>query len=64
MTTTVTVTHQDGTTETLPIEQITPEGPCEWFALCDRPAVALLEHPVLHLVPACERCRTKAEALR
>lgn len=62
--TTVTVTHQDGTTETLPIEQVIPDGTCEWFALCDRPAVAVLEHPVLQLVPVCERCRARVEAMR
>lgn len=62
--TTVTIAHEDGTTEVVPADQITPDGPCEWFALCDRPAIALLEHPVLHFVPACERCRAKVEALR
>lgn len=29
---------------------------CEWFALCDRPAVGVAEHPVLQYVPICERC--------
>lgn len=62
--TTVTITHEDGTTQTVPADQVTPEGPCEWFALCGRPAVTLLEHPVLHLVPVCERCRDKVAAMR
>jgi len=31
-------------------------GTCEWFAACGNPATTVLEHPVLTLVPACERC--------
>lgn len=61
---TIAITHEDGTTETVPLDQVTPEGPCEWFAFCDRPAVALLEHPVLQFVPVCERCRDKVVAMR
>lgn len=29
---------------------------CRWFALCDRPAVVEIEHPLLGKVPACARC--------
>lgn len=29
---------------------------CEWFALCDRPATVLVQHPVLGDVPTCDRC--------
>lgn len=29
---------------------------CAWFALCDRPAVVTVEHPLLGNVPACARC--------
>jgi len=29
---------------------------CEWFALCDRPAVGTVWHPVLGSVPVCGRC--------
>lgn len=32
---------------------------CEWFALCDHPAVGTVDHPILGAVPACERCITK-----
>jgi len=38
--------------------------PCEWFALCDRPAEGTMPHPTLGLVPICERCRAKVEAAR
>lgn len=33
---------------------------CEWFALCDRPATTYVPHPVLFLVPACDRCAVLA----
>jgi hypothetical protein len=32
---------------------------CEWFALCDNPAVGTLPHPVLGDVPVCDRCADK-----
>lgn len=32
-------------------------GQCAWFALCDRPATLLVDHPVLGRVPSCERCQ-------
>lgn len=60
----VTITNGDGTTEEVPLDQLAPDGPCEWFALCDRPATSFLDHPVLQLVPVCDRCREKVERLR
>lgn len=31
--------------------------PCEWFALCTREAVMLIEHPAFPAgVPCCQRC--------
>lgn len=32
---------------------------CEWYALCANPAAGLVRHPVLTLVPTCERCKAK-----
>lgn len=29
---------------------------CAWFALCDRPAVTTVQHPILGAVPCCARC--------
>lgn len=29
---------------------------CMWFAMCDKPATHLEPHPILELVPACDRC--------
>jgi len=29
---------------------------CEWFVLCDQPAMGLEPHPVLGFVPICRRC--------
>lgn len=29
---------------------------CQWFALCDNEAMAIVAHPILEQVPACERC--------
>lgn len=29
---------------------------CAWFALCTRPAVTTVSHPVLGDVPCCQRC--------
>ena len=31
-------------------------GTCQWFLLCDRPAVCFTPHPVLGSVPTCQRC--------
>jgi len=36
---------------------------CEWFVLCDEPAFALIEHPVLGDVPICRRCAQKLQIL-
>lgn len=33
---------------------------CEWFALCDRPAVTRVDHPVLGSVPCCIECAGRA----
>lgn len=32
---------------------------CEWFALCVNPTEHGVSHPVLGLVPCCDRCATK-----
>lgn len=32
---------------------------CQWFALCDNPAMTTLAHPVLGDVPICNRCKDK-----
>lgn len=32
---------------------------CQWFALCDHLATAQVRHPVLGLVPTCDRCVAK-----
>ena len=29
---------------------------CHWYALCDRPAAGIVEHPILGDVPTCGRC--------
>lgn len=29
---------------------------CQWFALCDHEAEWLVPHPILGLVPTCDRC--------
>jgi hypothetical protein len=31
-------------------------GDCQWFALCDHPAVTTEPHPILGAVPICQRC--------
>jgi hypothetical protein len=36
---------------------------CEWFLLCDHPAVTLRHHPILGNRPICARCQAKFEAL-
>lgn len=36
---------------------------CEWFLLCDNPAVTTLPHPVLVGVPICQRCLDKYESM-
>lgn len=32
-----------------------PFGLCEWFALCNRPAVRVVKHPILGLLEVCDR---------
>lgn len=61
---TVTVTHTDGTTETFPIEQVTPDNECQWFANCTRDATSLMNHPILGIVPICDTCRAQVIAFR
>ena len=34
---------------------------CEWFALCDYPAIGTVAHPVLGDVPVCGRCADKLD---
>lgn len=36
---------------------------CEWFLLCDNPAVTTQSHPVLGDVPICQRCADKYRSL-
>lgn len=36
---------------------------CEWFALCDHPAVTSEPHPVLVAVPICARCLARVRSL-
>lgn len=40
-----------------------PDGACQWFLLCDRPASATEPHPVLGDVPICGRCKTFVDAI-
>lgn len=43
----------------VPMEPVRPGElavTCEWWAMCDRPAVVELEHPILGSVPTCHRC--------
>jgi hypothetical protein len=35
---------------------------CSWFVLCDRPAVNVIEHPILGGVPTCAECTATYEA--
>ncbi len=37
-------------------------GACQWFARCDNYATGLTSHPVLGVVPTCDRCAAFAEA--
>lgn len=30
---------------------------CEWFALCTNQTTQGIDHPILGVVPCCERCR-------
>ena len=34
---------------------------CEWFALCVRPAIGTLAHPILGPVPICRECSLRPE---
>lgn len=34
-------------------------GTCAWWVLCDRAATHRRPHPILGLVPICDRCRAK-----
>lgn len=34
---------------------------CEYFALCDRAADGVVDHPILGSVPTCTRCATRME---
>lgn len=34
---------------------------CQYFLLCDRPAVGTIDNPFLGPVPSCERCATRME---
>jgi hypothetical protein len=40
-----------------------PITPCNWFALCTRPATTLMPHPILGDVPICSECRNKIESM-
>lgn len=39
-------------------------GTCQWFLLCDNPAVTTEPHPKLGDVPICRRCADKLQAMR
>jgi hypothetical protein len=39
------------------------EGKCKWFSLCDNEAITELPHPVLGLVPICDRCLAKTMSM-
>lgn len=32
------------------------DGICHWFAVCDRPSIGTVQHPMLGAVPTCQRC--------
>ncbi len=32
---------------------------CEWYAMCANPTSKGLKHPILGLVPCCQRCASK-----
>lgn len=34
---------------------------CEWFARCTNSTLQVAPHPILDLVPCCDRCRRAAE---
>jgi hypothetical protein len=43
--------------------KVAPDA-CQWFALCDNPAVTTEPHPVLGAVPICQRCADKVARLK
>ena len=36
---------------------------CRWYALCDNETSTALSHPILGLVPCCERCAAKHDVV-
>jgi hypothetical protein len=34
---------------------------CEYFVMCTKPAVVLVKHPIIGLVPCCEKCAKFSE---
>ena len=40
-----------------------PDGICKWFLKCEMVATGYMPHPVLGLVPICNRCREKVDRL-
>lgn len=44
----------------------TPNGPekCQAFALCPNAATRLEPHPILLIVPVCERCHNKLRTIK
>jgi hypothetical protein len=36
---------------------------CRWWAMCTNVATGTMSHPVLLVVPICDRCRDKVEQL-
>lgn len=35
--------------------------PCEWMVLCFNPTANAANHPIIGLVPVCDRCATRFE---
>ena len=41
-------------------QDVPPAGTvCEWYALCDHLATMFVKHPIIGLVPTCDRCAEK-----